>query len=370
VPGGALGRRHPRFDHVADQGMDEAEGLLGQEDAGLDHRGRGGGDLLGGEPDQRARLPRRASVTEDGGRGGERFDVRPQLGQPPADRLRDRAGRAARRRARGGGDPARQLAQQEGVAGRFGVEAGDEVVGGLPAQLLAEQAPGRRFAERGRPEEGRRGAVGERGQQLRVHLGFAGPPGRHQEDRQILEPAGEVDEEAEARLVGPLHVVDAEQQGPGGGEVRGQPVEPVEEREGLVVGRRRRLDAQRHRRRARRLGEQPLACRRLGAGELPLEHAPGDAERKIPLQLGAGRPVDGHAPRARRLDRDPEQGGLADPGRARDRHQAAARRGRPVERAVQDIYLPIPLEERTACRSHRLILDIERRPVPDGPEPI
>ena len=60
------------------------------------------------------------------------------------------------------------------------------------------------------------------------------------QDRQPLEPAAQVLERSERGRVAPVQVVDEERERAADGEVRGQPVEPVVERErpGRVGGRR------------------------------------------------------------------------------------------------------------------------------------
>ena len=93
---------------------------------------------------------------------------------------------------------------------------------------------------------GRRSAGARVGGQAAQHLALLLGPragAEHERDRQVLEPPREEAEEAQARLVGPLGVVDADEQRPVGGEVRAQPVEAVQAGVGgFVSGRARVLE--------------------------------------------------------------------------------------------------------------------------------
>ena len=85
--------------------------------------------------------------------------------------------------------------------------------------------------------------LGRRGQQLRQQLGLtrglARADGAEHPERQLVEPAGELHEPAQRGRVGPVDVVDDEQRRPAGGQVGGQPDQPVERGVHRVAGERR-----------------------------------------------------------------------------------------------------------------------------------
>ena len=103
----------------------------------------------------------------------------------------------------------------------------------------------------GRSNELRRGRRGQRGwsngsrggvsQQLGQHGIFIlqRPYGRHDGHGSTFEAPDEVREPAQRCFVGPLEIVDRDQERARLGEVEGQPVEPVEDRERGVLARRR-----------------------------------------------------------------------------------------------------------------------------------
>jgi hypothetical protein len=100
--------------------------------------------------------------------------------------------------------------------------------------------------------------IGEDG--VRELPGLGRPHGEHGERRDAAEPRGQVGEKAERRRVRPLRVVDRQQQRAAGGEVRRQPVQPVQGAEQRVRAGRQRQAGDRCRE-CRGPGEQlgPLA---------------------------------------------------------------------------------------------------------------
>jgi hypothetical protein len=140
-----------------------------------------------------------------------------------------------------------------------------------------------------------------------------------------------------------VQVVDGEQQRALGGEVGGEPEQPVQrgERRDLLAAGVRRPE---HRRR-----------RRGGAGQRgrvgdALEQLAHDTEAELALQLaGTG---GQHAQRARGAGaRVGEQARLADPRRPGDHHDAPAPRSRLADRGVERRQLAVALEQSSAARS-------------------
>ena len=145
---------------------------------------------------------------------------------------------------------------------------------------------------------GRRSTRGGRGrepvEQRLLGPRLRGPGGDRQQHRQILDPAGERVEEAQARGVGPVRVVDDHQQRLLGGQVRAQPVEPVERRVARVAavaggGTEDRLG---QRGRAR---QQRRAALRSGPVQLALEQLADDPEGEVALQRSARGAEHAHA---------------------------------------------------------------------------
>ena len=125
---------------------------------------------------------------------------------------------------------ARSCFDEEGVAGGRVVDRGDERgVGGRAGE------GGDRGLAQGARGEGR-GFGGDRLEDRAVLGRERRARSDQQRHRQLAHPPREVGEEAQAGNVGPLGVVDGQEQRLRGREVRDQPVEPVEARE-AVAGR-------------------------------------------------------------------------------------------------------------------------------------
>ena len=143
--------------------------------------------------------------------------------------------------------------------------------------------------------------------------------------RQPVEPADEVAEPAQRRLVAPLQIVDQQQQRRLLGELDRQPVERVQDRERRVLAARRRSRARR-RPRAPPPRRPPAAARRpppRTAGVRPRTPAPARARRRARRTRARPR----RAACAAGLGEQPR---LADPGRPFDHQQprvALRRRG-------------------------------------------
>jgi hypothetical protein len=109
--------------------------------------------------------------------------------------------------------------------------------------------------------------------------------GDHERDRRILEPRGEVREELQRGLVGPLGVVDRHQHRPRGRDVGEQPVEAVAHGVGVGVLRTLRGEPEGRRGMAGRARQQGGALGGRGPRHLPLEEAADHPERDIVLEL-------------------------------------------------------------------------------------
>jgi len=86
---------------------------------------------------------------------------------------------------------------------------------------------GRGRGERGGPQHRGERVVEQRPDRGPVAARLPGAGGQHQQHREAVEPPGEVAQEAQRRLVGPVHVVDGEHQRRAVGQVDGEPVQAV-----------------------------------------------------------------------------------------------------------------------------------------------
>ena len=134
---------------------------------------------------------------------------------------------------------------------------------------------------------GRRSAGARVGDQAAQHLAvLLGPRAgaEHERDRQVLQPPREEAEEAQARLVGPLRVVDADEQRPVGGEVRAQPVEAVQAGVGGLVPAAP-ASSNIERGQPGGAGEPAVALTRVGREQRRLEELADDPEREGAFEL-------------------------------------------------------------------------------------
>ena len=179
-----------------------------------------------------------------------------------------------------------------------------------------------------------RGIGRQRRKQLGVGLCLAARDDKR--DVQFLEAREEESQVTQGRGVCPVHVVDDQAEGTLGGQIRAQPVEPVQDRErsinarrGLIVSRGCAGKPEQAGRHAggglQQIGPLELRC----LGQRRLEKLPHDTEGEIALQLRPPRPQHAHAAVCRLGPRRSEQRSLADPGRPLDhRERALARAGR------------------------------------------
>jgi hypothetical protein len=245
--------------------------------------------------------------------------------------LRVRLGRLDALRA----DLVHQLLEQEGVAARRVVACGRE--GGVARAQQRLDAPARALRrERAGPDAGRRG-VGEDLRERHRELADLRRPDRQQQHHgQVRDPQAQKALGRHRRLVRPLGVVDRDEERLLAGEVRDQPVQPVQ---ALVhqLGVLGLLAAglEDRERQLRGSGEQPGALL-LGLLELDrvgrLAH---DAVRIAPLELRCAHRQRVHAALAREVHAGGHEPRLPDAGRALDRHDAPAAADRGLERGVE-----------------------------------
>ena len=327
---GSEGRRDVLVDRRADEGVDEAQRFprFQHSDVGerVGERSGPGRCELG---EQRGGDERRLLAEHRDGPGeGRRVRIQ------PADAHQHRGADAARgqsahavgieRVRRVGLEPqlGEQLGQQERVAAA-------DVVTGMAQLVIRGRIPRRPDQDRHRgltewpgPEHGRAGRQDERPQQGPVELG-GGPGGHGDQDGEPREPVGEVVEEAQRRLVGPVGVVDGQQHGLAFGQVRRQPVQAVQP--GEVGFRRARFGtrAEQRRRQLRGPGQHLIAVGVPRAEQDRAEQLANDAEPVVALQFATLCGEHAHAGVAGAPAQLAQQQALADAGDALDRHHVA-----------------------------------------------
>ena len=137
------------------------------------------------------------------------------------------------------------------------------------------------------PQQPRRGRGREPVEQRLLGPRLGRPRGDRQQHGQVLDAPGERVEEAQARRVGPVRVVDDDQQRLLGGEVRAQPIQPVERRVARAVPARGR-------RAEDRLGQRRRRPRTAARG------APAPRRAARPRTAAARSRTRSRAPAARR----------------------------------------------------------------------
>jgi hypothetical protein len=331
VQAGAGPGIEPLEDRLAEQIVGEAVGPQGTVGAGQDV-GQDGlaeqvvhvGDGLAGEPGEQAGADLRP---HHGGRRDQLGAGRGQPGQAPLDHLADperdpgRPGGVAL-----GGQQPGHLLDEERVAAGPPPDGGDQPGVGLAAEHAGHHARHLLLGERPQGDDGAPGGeAGEQGHE-RVAGGLVevAPGAQHQHGRGRESPGQEV-EQLERRRIGPLEVVQDDQQrsfpGPGhqhGGELVEQP-EPG--RRGQLVSPARRVG-----RAGRGVGQEP-GQRGGGAGQTPVL-ADERAEHLDPGPVGGGALTlpapPPHDPGAANLGRGRHRRGhrrLADPGLPGEHHQ-------------------------------------------------
>ena len=287
-------------DRRRDQRVHEAERVLVAQHLRAGQRGDRRGGLALGEPGQLGDRGQGRAVAEHGDGPRHVAAARAASGRSRISTMLDTAREPIARtvsaceasgRTPSASSARQQLAQQQRVAGGGAVAGRDEGVVRHAPSRLPHQVARRPSAVSGRGRDGDRVRVV--GQDL-VHAASSsacGSPVRRVATTSTGRPssaAGEVGEEAQGGGVAPLQVVDGEQHRPVGGEVAGQPVEPVQHRERAVppvlVDRRRGVEHP-----PRRSAAAPVstASRVAAVGEQRLEQLAHRAEAELPLQLAA-----------------------------------------------------------------------------------
>jgi hypothetical protein len=186
----------------------------------------------------------------------------------------------------------------------------------------------------------------ERLQQLLGGAALLGARGGEHARRDPVDAPEQVEQPAHRGLVGPLHVVDAQQQRLAGGQLGGQPVEAVQRRGRGVDVLERRAGADQHRFGERgRAAQQAGALVGVGAREDRLEQLARDAEAEAGLELRGARGQHSEPGRLRLGPARGEQPRLADARRTLEQHRLPG----PVAGGRAEVrdrrQLPLPLQQ-------------------------
>jgi hypothetical protein len=372
-----LGLAELFVDGVADDRVLERQGPAGTQDAGsrqqlgglegvvLAEAGQTRGEMDVAFPEHRERTrepagalgkPRQAKSDRPGHRTcAHALDLRHCLGARGDAFFRDRG---------------EQRTKHEGRPERGPGASLDECRIGRRAQRRLHQRGHRVDRERRQPQHVGRRVSGHAREHVRVAPQLARAGADEEGDRQLLEPGDQERERPEGGRVGPLRVIDENAHRARGGEVRGEPVEPVKDPEQRVDFERRRTVAAEEQGRGR--PRRPVQETRPGLvgrlGENRLEQLPHDPEGELALELRAARTKHAHALGLCFFPRGRQHGRLADPRWAFDDDESAAAGPRLCESARYSSKLRLPLEERCPRwrLSHNPSLSATRRKVRGG----
>ena len=276
------------------------------------------------------------------------------------------------------------LLDEEGVAVALVVDRTDQPFGRL---LAGQRAEHRRHAPaletpQGQPlREPAAAEVFDRARERTPHLELDVTVGAEDQDRQLGQPVGHVLEQQQRRLIGPVKVVEDDQQRSDLCRPRQEVADRVEQVAPFLLRRQvhRRWDvvegAPELRADARDLSgrfseDRPERLRALGAGEGLLEDLDPRGVRSgaLPLDAVSGQDADAQAIGLRReLLR---QARLAHAGLTADQHQGAPSRGGVLERAPEIGQFLLALDEGCALQHPRAGRGRRRALAPvDLPEP-
>ena len=247
------------------------------------------------------------------------------LGEPVGRRLEHPVWNSGRPGGAVLGEHVRHFADQERVAAGFLVHAGGLVrIFGQPScpEQLRDGCGGQ--AIQGYPLGVRVGGQPQQGAAGRAGLSGRVPAGREQQDAGTAELAHDVGQQHLRSLVGPLEIVEHEEQPGMVGSLGQPPADLGEQREplgiaGITVGVAG--------------GTRPYVCVAVGAGADGWlgQGQPPQAVRRGAVPVGGPRPRGWHVPAGGRRGEFLGQAGLADTGLAGARHQAPAARQRLIE---------------------------------------
>ena len=197
------------------------------------------------EPGERAHVAKWRVRAEDAERLQERLRSRGEVGDLSREDTRDAVGSEGRdaggrlvgRLAAVGRDRGDERAHEQRVAARRLVTRAAEAIARRLAERRPHQLRGRSGAERGRADRIARRQRHELTDELGLRGSVAAAQRDEHEHADARETCAKVSEIAQRGAVGPVAIVDRQQQRRPSGNVRGQPVQPVQRRMRHVLAR-------------------------------------------------------------------------------------------------------------------------------------
>ena len=344
----ARSRRQAAHDRVTDQRVLELERTDVAQDPGAhelcsEHRG-----------------PLRIDTGQP--RGGDQrrpIEHRDRTGQPDrpvseprergADRARDRVRSHPRHRVRVVGPkvakPGGQPPDQQWIAAGGAVARVDERGGRRRSVALRKHSARRLPRQRGELDRCHRGCPAKRAVLRRDRR----PPGRQQQDRQVVEPVREKLQEPDGGAVGPVQIVDDQHVRPLFGQGGHNPVQAVQHAEGRVGVDLRQRAAGKHDRRRQRAGpvKRPTARGGGHATQPRFQQLTRDSPRVRDLQIRTASARHRDVALPRRSTRQLEQARLPDPRRPFHHDHSPSPRDRLIERIDDRLQLRLTLKKTT-----------------------
>jgi hypothetical protein len=374
VQGDALGRRAVVAELARGAGVSLAELALAELRAhGVEHdrvherqRPAGledvrGGERVGGVPrggrlevGVGARGGELDALAEHGDRLCQRAARRVEPAQPREDAAADRARADLVHLAGGGGDRQHaggrelvgQLAQQERVAARGAPAGGHERLLGWHPEAGLDELGDPAAGQRRRRERVDRLVHLQRSEQLSAAAALLRAHGGDHARRDAVQAPEQVQQPAHGRPVGPLQVVDAQQQRPGRRQLDGQPVEAVQRgRRGIGVLERGPGAEQHGLGQRGGAAEQPRALVGARARQDGLEQLARDAEAEAGFELGRARREHAQPGRLAGRARGAQQRRLADAGRPFEEQGVPGAVPGGAAQAFDRHQLPVPLQQ-------------------------
>ena len=222
---------------------------------------------------------------------------------------------------------------------------------GVRAAEAAHEPRRRPLAERRERQPSRATRRGNRAQRRRVRRRLPRTHRDEQHERDVGNAVGHEARPAQRLGIGPVRVVDGDQQPAALGQVRTHPVQPVQHTL-LVQRRRRRLEAERRGRARGRTGEQRAAAPCSRRGQLGLEQPADHAQGELALEQAGARMQDPHAGGLGLCAGQLDHARLADPRLALDDHDATRARLRARERIGEHGRLGLALQQIPDRRLH------------------
>lgn len=234
------------------------------------------------------------------------------------------------------GEVAQQLVKQKRVA------AGRVQRGSNERAVVASGEFGDRLRSQRTWTQDLRRRVADQRSERRVSFDVGRARRHHERHGKIIQAPREVVQRAHRALIGPVRIINRENERPALGEVGQQPVQPMQHRL-LAAGHDTRLDDCRTM--PSRTGEDLLALDANQISERARQCLAHDTQGKPTLKLSAARVQDLHSVISGATPKRPHQPCLADAGRSLDHKQTALTATSLSKTTVKSRQLPLALDQ-------------------------